>query len=814
MKKNLIPWLTKPSVYLFILACLFLGDLLFGGRIFLSRDAMSDFLPMRTFEADSLANGQLPFWNPYWGCGKPFIADTTSQALYPVNILFSIFKPVQAFNLYWLFHIYMAGLGVHFMCRQFDFSKTASSVAAISFMFGTTLIAQLEFPYNGVAMVWVPWIFGLIVRYGNAMDPVSRRPLYELWKQRRLVGLMALLFAVQFFANFPEMIIYPFIGYTLYIVAHGIVTRNWRLALSVILFVGAGGFLGLLITLPQLLPMWELVQYSERAGSFDTRFGMASVSWKHITTLIFPYIGGFPGFPDKFWERGLFEYWVGTFYVGSMLIATLPYALLAFSRRYADVLAKKRPWIVIALIMICVSLVLAMGENTFVYPWLHEHVPLMNRFRFPAKFLFIALIGIILLGAAGMDALLKTRPANGSSDGVEKFRKINPRNIKDIILALQFVFIVATGVMAFYIWKNPGVAPTFIGDPAIKPSQEALAKAGLYGVVTWLFLLAAFTWVFIAAKTRGGGGKLMFLAGLVAFASVFVVSRKIHPTGSGDILSVKPQIATTVSGTDYRVFSPYAGVQQYLYADPRLEMYEWAAQAGSGGMWLPSKISQYYQAATKFLKYKNMETLIYSKNQYVGARALDVCGVKWVLTGQHWQNILWGGAPRTLQVAERATAVPRFKLYDNWAHADTDEVVWERLSRGLVTANSLQVEPVALLGGKPATNIIRPPDANAGAGSIMLERKQNTRVVLTVNTPERSMLFFGDTYYPGWRARLDGHETPVNRVNYMFMGVEVPAGEHTIELWYYPRRFTLYVCVAMAALIATLAVIIQGWRKA
>lgn len=76
------------------------------------------------------------------------------------------------------------------------------------------------------------------------------------------------------------------------------------------------------------------------------------------------------------------------------------------------------------------------------------------------------------------------------------------------------------------------------------------------------------------------------------------------------------------------------------------------------------------------------------------------------------------------------------------------------------------------------------------------------RVVLSIARREPAWLVAAQTWYPGWKARLNGEETPVLRANYAFQAVEIPPGAWTLELSYEPLswRLGLWIAVLAAAL--------------
>jgi uncharacterized membrane protein YfhO len=60
------------------------------------------------------------------------------------------------------------------------------------------------------------------------------------------------------------------------------------------------------------------------------------------------------------------------------------------------------------------------------------------------------------------------------------------------------------------------------------------------------------------------------------------------------------------------------------------------------------------------------------------------------------------------------------------------------------------------------------------------------------------------TYYPGWRATVDGQPTQILRANYALMALSLEAGEHNVVLDYRP------VSLMLGMLISILSVLISG----
>ena len=68
-----------------------------------------------------------------------------------------------------------------------------------------------------------------------------------------------------------------------------------------------------------------------------------------------------------------------------------------------------------------------------------------------------------------------------------------------------------------------------------------------------------------------------------------------------------------------------------------------------------------------------------------------------------------------------------------------------------------------------------------------------------------AVLLLNDKHDPNWKVFVDGEPKPLLRCNYVMRGVQLPAGEHTVEFRYQPPRGMLYISLgATAALLALL----------
>ncbi|MEF2643246.1 MAG: YfhO family protein [Paramuribaculum sp.] len=77
------------------------------------------------------------------------------------------------------------------------------------------------------------------------------------------------------------------------------------------------------------------------------------------------------------------------------------------------------------------------------------------------------------------------------------------------------------------------------------------------------------------------------------------------------------------------------------------------------------------------------------------------------------------------------------------------------------------------------------------------------RLKYHVKTAKGGVAVFSEVYFPwGWHATVDGKPVEPGRVNYLLRALKVPAGSHTVEMWFDPESLHTTTTVAYVAIIA------------
>jgi len=101
----------------------------------------------------------------------------------------------------------------------------------------------------------------------------------------------------------------------------------------------------------------------------------------------------------------------------------------------------------------------------------------------------------------------------------------------------------------------------------------------------------------------------------------------------------------------------------------------------------------------------------------------------------------------------------------------------------------------------------------APPGNSRIETYGPERVVLRASTQARSLLVLSDLHYPGWKARLDGRDVPIERVNYLMRGIALPAGDHRVEFRYEPLSWRIGWIVSLLGLLTLSVILLLAFRR-
>lgn len=76
------------------------------------------------------------------------------------------------------------------------------------------------------------------------------------------------------------------------------------------------------------------------------------------------------------------------------------------------------------------------------------------------------------------------------------------------------------------------------------------------------------------------------------------------------------------------------------------------------------------------------------------------------------------------------------------------------------------------------------------AASVKLDKYGLDKITFVSNNNNEGVAVFSDIYYDkGWKAYVDGKETPIVKVNYVLRALKLPAGNHKIEFIFHPETF-------------------------
>ncbi len=199
------------------------------------------------------------------------------------------------------------------------------------------------------------------------------------------------------------------------------------------------------------------------------------------------------------------------------------------------------------------------------------------------------------------------------------------------------------------------------------------------------------------------------------------------------------------------------------------------------------------------------------KDNFYRQRVLNLLGIKYVLNQDYSlssdlrpdestfpknsYSLIWQKAP--WQIYENKEVLPRFFLSNNYKVGKRSEIL------DLIYSKDIDLGKTILLEEKPEIEI-----GKDVKGEVKLLSYDSNKLKFSVTTNGNSLFFISDNYYPEWEASIDEVKTKVQRADYSFRAVAVPAGEHTLVFSYNPVAFIKGLIVSGVGLVLLLSILL------
>ena len=749
-----------------VLFCLPLLPEVLGTRRLIFRDAQVTHWPWRRLAMDSLDSGRVPFVNVSASGGEPLLANPNAVLLYPTLLLEKVLRPAAAFNLHYLLHVLWAYFGARALARRLDLAGGPAFFSAVAFAFSGIMMSYgAAFANSGASASWLPWC------------AAATLDLVRAWGAARTLSAgaaAAIGFGLQFLAGEPVLSILTvlfaaFLG-TAEIFSTG---RDRRISGANLL--GRGALVGIVaaaLASPLLLPLLAVLPltyrgqhiYSERA------FGASPFATWRMVEWLFPRFDGDPG------VLGAGAHWQYVFHPGEVLyiwcvtFGVIPLAAVVIAAARRDFWNRRTAWLAGGAL---VSLLFAFGPSLPFFRVLSSF-PGLRRLRYPIKFYLLTTLCVALLAGFAGQRLRPGAARAGRRAGV-------------LLLALAALFgaawLVAVEAKAF----DRAVAPLLSGL-VLPPSELLLAIRRSLAGDAFFGLLATAVLGLVLFSRRPIRGQCHLL-GLATILLAFPFALPLFVSADEKDLARRPALAGAVKEQGRIYVPPHIAIFSSSRAHPtlppsvaklaRVQIEELVPMTGASFhvryVFDPDpdgSYGYYDRLASEALDASDPEQ---------ASRLLRAYGARWALDEQD------GTRPFLRPVTGFEVAGRRLLLSE--VYDPVPELRWAG-RRFLRSSLSGALDLVRSEAFRPERDVVLPgrsdrdPEGPEGAGVLRVARVEAEGASADVQAVAPGHVVFGRTYFPAWKARLDGRPAPVLVANARDLAVAVPPGSHRVEFEY------------------------------
>jgi hypothetical protein len=781
-----------PGLAVVILFALPLLPEIVGSRRLVFRDAQVTHWPWHREAVRALASGQVPFVDAAASGGQPLLANPNAVLLYPTFLLERVLAPEAAFNLHYLLHVLWAFFGARALARRCGLGNGGSLVAGVAYAFsGMMLSYGGAFMNSSAAAAWLPWCGAAFLDLGRARGTGPRLAA---------ATAAGLALGLQLYAGEPAISLMTLAFGTVLLASTAVAAprgRASRLFAALAASVGAGA-LALAFAAPLLAPLKAVFSltyrgqhlYSQRAS------GAAAFSAARALEWLLPRFGGNPDLlgGGANWLQSAAR---GDFvYIWCVSFGVVPLALVALGALRRDFWDRRSAALAGGGLL---ALLFSFGFSLPFYRLIFA-VGFLRRLRYPIKFYLLTTVCVALLAGLAAESLAR--------------RRAGPREATVLVAALAFF------AAAWALAAPGGVLERWAQPLARKVSTDPAPFLAVFrGLVRGDALLGALAILCLALVLRPRSSvprDRSWVLGWLALVSAFPWGLPLFVTAPSRELVRPPALARRLEGPGR------------IYVSARLPRFDPAALRTSDAEELPRSgrvsriLVEQLVAATgapfgaRYIFEMDPDGS-YGYFNRLAAEAADAStpaerdrllilfGARWTLAEDGEQHPLFRPATglaiagTRLVLSEIADPVPELR----WAGR-----AWRRstLSDTLELVRSERFDPrrdVALPGNAPVDAAGAPVAARVEA-----EALDAGRAAATVEAEADGHLVFSRTYFPAWRALLDGRPAQVLVANARDLAVAVPAGSHRVEFEYDAAPFRRGVALQAAAFVLAAGVAI------
>ena len=741
-RARLLLVLALPFVFLF-------RTVLSGDDALYARDVFHQYWPLRAHVVEALKAGELPLWDDGSQGGLPLLANIHAAALYPPGLLYQFVSFPTGYGWLVVLHLVVLACGVFAWLLQMGRRPLGAALAGFAFAASGPVLGLSAFGPHLMGLAWVPWFAHALVRKGGF--------------GARLVQA-AVVVALQCLCGDPMAVLFSALV--------GAAVVGWAPRRRPMLLIGfTAAALGGAVAAVQLLPAAGLLAQTTRLASTD------QLDWSmhpiRFFELFLPKLfGDFAGTP---------AFWGAFLAIGEI---KTPFSLSVYSGAGVLVLAlmgvaqKTRP---LGLTLLLGASVLALGSQFIAGPLL-AHVAPFSLFRYPEKYFALAVLGLAVLAADGLDALALARLSKRASVGVTGG------------------LLVTVGVgCVLHFWPQcvaPWLTRTWPDVPTQIPlasfEYATLAFAAVAGLVFGCAWLSD-------PRARLGAITLIVAADLLVFNQALVWTTPVElfteqPPAVEAMLRGAPQ-------QPFRFWRDNVAMSRIQFATqtPEQRMMQRAYDLLTLKSSLATVFGLQELSGNSPVVLTRWSALIRATRAQPGAM-LQLYNTCFIIEPVRQGDLVFAPMPegagvRRLDCLPRLFSVPR--------------------TLGVGSAEEALLAVASPAFGVTTTAVVEGGQTRAGLEPVTVSDLRVGRGRATARVEAGStggFVVFSTTWAKGWVARIDGYDAPLLIVDEAVMGADISAGPHVVEFEFH-EPFLWSGAVISALGLSLLIVIWVGRRR-